>query len=664
MLLRDFFSGISKAQLQACYVYWFPGKEVLSVRERLMGELLEVMTDQGRVRQRFDGLSKSQQGFVVSLLVQPHFSATVDAVRANKYGRVIADFEVEGVLKSLQEAGYIVRTAGTGGYANEVFTIPEELGNAVLRTVPVEERSPRDLLSLAAHLASSANGAGDQERTNLQLGQRIESLEDPELRTLAALAIAEHGGILVHSTLAAPKGEPGPPAALRLGRPDWKGELERLRVGTTGILSLKDYGIDVEEDGLFIFQELVHEAALEEAVRGKVECDREICAGADLLIDLERSLELLRTESLDVTREGNVYKKIEERIAGQFVTARYPELHEGSPVGHVIELGKRLQLVDEAQQKVVFDPLRRWVWRKKPLDDKISQVFEIYLSERRGHRWSFHQTQIRRIFLDLLKATHPGHWLVARPFLTATLSHYLANLDALDVRKAYTERCTGDFKNETLVVPLQKLNHDLSYWVVHRLGLLGVVDLGYQSGSFQALRLSRVGRKLLGVEAPAEVVEPATRQLLVNPDFEILIFPEADEVLSWKTSLFADRIDSDRMKRYRLNRESLKRGVVAGLTPDEIVSFLGENARGALPPNVLYSVKEWTDGVELVRLQKVQLLRCATPRGADKLASLLEAKNVSCERLNETTIMVRGTKHEKALSTLQELLRDHGLYVE
>src|SRR5262245_45094652 len=140
MQLKDLLSGISKAQLQGYYFYWFPGKEMISVRERLAGDLCEAMTDHLRVRQRFDSLSRAQQGFLIALLVRKGYSGTVAEVRAQKHGRIIEDFEVENILKCLQEAGYILRTSGTGGYANEVFSVPMEIGDALRRTVSVEER--------------------------------------------------------------------------------------------------------------------------------------------------------------------------------------------------------------------------------------------------------------------------------------------------------------------------------------------------------------------------------------------------------------------------------------------------------------------------------------------------------------------------------------------
>ena len=309
---------------------------------------------------------------------------------------------------------------------------------------------------------------------------------------------------------------------------------------------------------------------------------------------------------------------------------------------------------------------------------KVGQVFEIYRGERRGQRWSFHQTAIREIFTEHLRTIAPGRWLLARSFLTAIIARYLLGLDERKVSAEFHDRCKGDFRNETLVVPISKLFHDLSYWVLHRLALLGLVDVGYREGSFHALKLSKLGQRCLGLASAEGLVRPPVEDsprppapsgedgglVLVNPDFEILIYPDSDEEAVWTVSLFADRVDSNRVKRYRLTRESVKRGIVAGLEREEIVSFLERHAHGAIPHNVLYSLREWTEGVELVRRQKGLLLRAQTPSGAELLSKILEGREVPFERLNETTIMVRGGKNERAVTDLQEHFRDHGLYVE
>ena len=666
MELKTLLSDCSKAQLQSYYLHWFSGKEMVSARERLEVKLTEAMNDPTRARNLFDSLPRAQQGFVISLLLRDGYSGTVAEVREQKHGRIIEDFQVETLLKSLQESGYIAKTTGTGGYASEVFTVARELAVALRRTISVDERQPMEMLSLKRFLHGH-NGQGDTADLLSPQGakRRLEQLPD-DARALMRAALREHGGILTHASM--PSDDSGGNGASRVNLGDWRRDLESSRLGTTGVLSLKDFGIGFEEDGLLVFQEIVREVNLAETVCAAPENDREISLGVDLVIDIERILEILRIEILEKTREGNVYKKIEERIASQLVTAHFPELHDGSSLGHIVHLCRKLQLLDEEGQRIRVDPIRKRVWRKKPLLTKVKQVFELHLNEKRNQHWSFHQAAIRKIFMEQLRRVSPGSWLVARPFLVAVIAEYLLRLEKDKVQEKFQELCNTDFRNENAVVPLSRLYQDLSYWVLHRLALVGLVDIGYKEGAFHSLMYSKLGMRLFGESSPAPTAEndeSGDVRMLVNPDFEILIYPEAPEETSWTVGFFADRVaGSDRVKRYRLTRESVKRGMVAGQTPNEMLEFLDKNAHGKLPANVVFSLREWTEGVELVRLQKVQLLRAQSGDGADVLGGILESKKIPYERLNDTTVMVRGAKNERAVKDLQTHLRDHGLFVE
>ena len=110
--------------------------------------------------------------------------------------------------------------------------------------------------------------------------------------------------------------------------------------------------------------------------------------------------------------------------------------------------------------------------------------------------------------------------------------------------------------------------------------------------------------------------------------------------------------------------ESVKRAIVSGWKRDEVLDFLRQNSYGTPPANVLFSVREWTEGVEFVRKQKVLLLRGQTKTAADRLAGVLDESEIPFERLNETMLAVRGAKNERAVRERQSVLRDRGLIVE
>ncbi len=660
--IEGFLREARKAQLQQFYLHWFPGEEMAGAREKLMERLREAMRDPQKVRARFDRLSRSAREFLMALLAREEFRGTLAEIRAERRSRSIEDFEVESLLRSLLDEGLIAteNSPGSDGGWQEMFQIPREMGDALRTTVDIEEREVAKMLSLR-DLLGGREGEAEIERLAepAEVERRIASLDDRKLADLVRLAIEQHGGVLTRS-----RHEPrGPQAAdLKFHRPEWRRALEESRLGTTGVLSLRDFGIEVEEEGLLVFQELVLRSALEEAGREAPENDRELSLGVDLLVDLERILEIIHTENVEVTREGAIYKKTEERILPQLATAAHPELFDGDPAAQLVGMCRRLNFFDQDGARLRCDPIRRRAWMSKRPMAKLREVYGLLQAESRGERWSFHQGVLREIFLELLTQFKPGRWLLARSLFTATLASYLLNLKERGVDAEFRRRWNEDFHHEKLVVSLDKLNHDLSYWVLHRLALLGLVDCGYRDGKFQSVKLSPLGGQLLGIPLPPG--EPG--RLIVNPDFEILYFPggEKEPEVTLTLSHFADRTRSERVKRYQINCESVKRGVISGMDIVAILGFLDTSATNPIPSNVRYSIREWGEGVEPIQRQRVLLLRSRSKKGADRLLAILESNGIPCERFGDNAIVIQGPKGERALRELKDGLRDQGLCLE
>ena len=249
----------------------------------------------------------------------------------------------------------------------------------------------------------------------------------------------------------------------------------------------------------------------------------------------------------------------------------------------------------------------------------------------------------------------------SRELFSAVLASYLLNLKDRGVDADFRRRWNEDFHHEKLMVPLEKLHHDLTFWVVRKLALLGLIDLGYREDKFAALRLSPLGGQLFGITLPPG----EAGRLVVNPDFEILLFPgEREPELVLTLSQFADRKVSDRVKRYQVTAESVKRGVIAGMEVAGMIGFLEANSSSPLPSNVKYTVKEWAEGVEPIQRQRVLLLRARSKKGADRLAAILEANEVPFERFGDSAIVVTGVRGERALRELGDSLREQGLCLE
>jgi hypothetical protein len=665
MKLLEHIENLRKAQLQEFFIRWFPSEKMTSDRDRLVEQLKVAMSDPKTIRERFNRLTKSGQDFLVSLLMLPEHRGTVDQIRGTLRGRSIENFEIEHLVKNLiNEAWIIPVTEASNGIRLEVYILPEEISAGLGSTIAIEQREASAMLSLTEFLAAP----GTRQPTNgvssldafLQpesIHKRLEALDDAELREAAREALVHHGGILTVTAWRSCGGA----GERRLHRKEWREALEGSCLGTTGVLSLKSCGIDLEEECLVIFQEVV-QASLRQRLSSGVENDKEFSLGIDLLIDIRRLLEVARSETLEVTREGTVFRKTEERIASLLLSSHYKELFEGSPIQHLIALAKRLRLLDQGDHYMRTDPMRRKLWLKKRIPAMVRSVFDLYQKECRGARWSFHQRAIRNIFLEEFLKLPPASYTPVRPLFTLCIARYLSAIKELDVAKTFRDLQTEEFHHSTLMVPIDRLYQDLSYWVVHRLAIVGVVDLGFHEGAFQSLRISTLGARLLKVGHP----NAGRGRLVVNPDFELLLFPgdKHEAELNYYLSAFAERTASDWVKRYRLTPESIKRGIISGYGAEAVTKFLEKHSESQLPANVRFSIREWAEGIEPILRQRVLLLKAQSERGLEELSKLLTAHEIPHEKVGERAVVVRGVRNERKIRELQETFQNAGLYLE
>ena len=199
---------------------------------------------------------------------------------------------------------------------------------------------------------------------------------------------------------------------------------------------------------------------------------------------------------------------------------------------------------------------------------------------------------MRRVLLRLLRRAEPMLWqdVAVLPFLSRNA--YLSQLDTRAAEEFFAARFQGG-----AYVPsesLQQMCWNLLVWVKKRLFPLGLVDVGMQDGRVTALRLSRLGAELLDAE-PAGKVGGTRCSLIVQPDFEILVFPGDDvhDVLHL-FDRFARRTKSDHVFQFTIDRESIEAGLVDGLSAGQIVQELSDRARVPIPQNVLYSLEDWS----------------------------------------------------------------------
>jgi hypothetical protein len=251
------------------------------------------------------------------------------------------------------------------------------------------------------------------------------------------------------------------------------------------------------------------------------------------------------------------------------------------------------------------------------------------------------------------------------PFLVR--NDYLGALEEQGVREQYKNRFQYVYTppRETPV----EIAADLREWILGRLYPLGAVEVGLVGETPAAVRMTDLGRRLVGGERLAlPEAEPAkeprvgdsTRPLVVNPDFEVILFPEGDvNEVAHRLDRFAGRTKSDEVQHYRITRDAVERAVVKGMHADEILEFLELYSRVGVPQNVAYSIREWASRVAFLRQREVVLVTASSSAALDHALSLDDVQRILVERLSPTAAALRARIAD--WKTI-EMLRSVGVY--
>ena len=177
------------------------------------------------------------------------------------------------------------------------------------------------------------------------------------------------------------------------------------------------------------------------------------------------------------------------------------------------------------------------------------------------------------------------------------------------------------------------------YWVVNRMLLLGACEVGITDGRLAAFRITALGQELLGIERSAREC-----RILVNTDFEIMLITEGVRGmrLELQLSRFADRESAERIRRYRVTRESMRRGIRSGLTLSEIQELLVEAADHPLPEPVVVSIRDWGRDLDWVVIRPSITFAGLRPDRIKQLRSILDDRGLEYRAAGEDAIVVIG----------------------
>jgi XPB/Ssl2-like helicase family protein len=677
LTLVEFLDRRKVSELQEMWGFWQNGAKAPVRKPELVAPILASLADEGIVRSRIHVLSERPRQVLLALVRAEGYSARLfDLVGPG----TLESYEVEAAARALARRGFVqvTRVHISSKGSTERYTLPVELGDLIAAVLREERRGPREVFSLAGHVASlspsgratlasqiepaPAPDAPPEALAAALLASRGEDplscLEDAVLADALRRAALEHGGIMLRAAFEAQF-----PSGVRIQPKELRTKLEGLGLGTVTNLSLVDFGIELGGESVVLFEEVAEKILDRARADAHAEHDRVDSARVDLLTDLQQFLRLVANTPLRVTQGRSIYRAAQHRILDAFTFVEDVLMDRERMFGLVYDLAFGLELVGVSEDQRLALTRRGESWETEELTDKVRAVYARFLEERLPDGRDFHVRRLRRAVAAALLAAPPGRFLPPTDVPFRVRNDYLAMLEEQGVREQYKNRF-----QYTYSPPRESpsdVRRGLCEYVLTRLYPLGVVDVALSSDDVVGVRLTELGRRLfLGEKLaqpapPAETPAPArpTRPLVVNPDFEVLLYPEGDvNEIAHRLSRFASRTKSDEVAHYRIAKDAVERAVVKGMDAAEILDFLETHARASVPQNVAYSIEEWARRIAFAHQRDVVLLTTDDAGALDRVLATPEVRRLLAERLSPTAAALRTKITDwKVLETLRAL---------
>ncbi|MFN9703297.1 MAG: helicase-associated domain-containing protein [Planctomycetota bacterium] len=605
--LRNLLQGAGEAALRVCLVRWC-GAPAGDAKPTL-ATAVAAMEDEPRVQARLAALPKKLQD-----LLEPFFApgAAVRSVQALVTGcgkQFKSRFELEAALATLHREAFVwhVKDKRWSTFDSPSWAVPSELVECVHRLRQRRQRLLQDALTLQGFLDAryfrerAANGktdgkedakASDHARKiyklyalDASIAQRLQKLP-PAVATIVDDVLFKHGGLAAWDETLREVDLSDPPDLALVGKC-----LGEAMLGTVTDLDLARIGIQPLPQAVVVFHEVVLFALKRRGESAIPPVSEELSCRGDFATNVGRFLKELQQTKVLFTADGDLFKASAKRIAATLLPVPGGFLGQDAALEAIFRFCLQRRLVDRRGERALRPTPAGQDFDRAPLAEQTKSLVAHFVEDRTLHGEPYHHTRLRRVFLRLLRRAEPMVWQDCSllPFLARNA--YLAQLEAAPTEEYFAARFLGG--SYTPSESLQQLAWNLLVWVKRRLFPLGVVDLGVHQGRVTALRLSRLGAELLDAD-PAAKVGGTRSSVIVQPDFEVIVFPGDDvhDVLHL-FDRFARRTKSDHVHQFRIDEASVRAGLADGMTGAQIVQVLADRARVPVPQNVRYSLEEW-----------------------------------------------------------------------
>ncbi|MCK6446257.1 MAG: helicase-associated domain-containing protein [Planctomycetes bacterium] len=688
----------SRAELEELYRFWGGPLALVPPPDprELRRQLAAWMNDPELVEARAHALGKRQLQVLGFHLEHPAYSRTFEELGAHKTLAYLAPYDLENALGALMRHAFLVeaKDARIKTTGSRLFSIPEEIGDGLLRRERQKRRGLFDALTLRGFLDrmyDSKDGAKRASQTRLRemykmyanetaCIARIERLPSGQpnaagsangsasgahaaggasngIKELVEKAILQFGGLLPRAIFERMESGVGAWDGRK-----WKHTLEESLIGSVERLELSRYGIQHADEVLIVFNEVALAYYKRVAVPGDPDRPHsESAQGVDLVSNISRFVGYILEHDVRFTVRGEIFKTTEKRILSELIPNPGPEQSREEVLAFIFHFARAAGLIESTGERTFALTAEGRHWEVKSLDQKLAHLVEYTVEEREHGMDHFHQMRMRRILLRLLKRVEPGTWydLMYLPFLARNT--YLSNLDQLAVEDYFAARAHSP--DYAPMEDLQRLAWNVARWIRTRLYVLGIVDLGYDSAHRPvALRLTKTGARLLGVGDGVQQHAPAIGSLIVTPDFEVVLFPTGDDdELTHELDRFCTREKVGSTIHFRISEKSVHRALHESLQLSRILATLRDHSRTPVPQNVLFSIRDWASRAGVLFLDQAHVVRCEEPEMLRRFAHDPAVKPYVKAELDEKRVQLSA---RFSVKRLQALLRDLGHLVE
>ncbi len=669
----DAVNAVRDSDLAELFRFWC-GQRAERVPEdpaHVRRQVVEWMSQPSVVEARVAALPRRLLSILDLHLELPRYQCSAADLLNARNLAYMSNYDLQASLAVLGRHGLLVETrnGGAESFGQRAWTVPQDLGDAILRQRRARKRGVFDAFTLRGHIDRLYDDPARSQRTSASrirelykmysnesaAVSRVERLPDG-LRQLVEKAIVEFGGILPRTLF--DRMESKVPWDGRR----WGHALEESLVGTAERMELGRYGIQHNDETLIVFNEVALAWLRRVAVPG--DPDRpfeESCLGVDLASNLSRFMAYIVEHDVRFTVRGEIFKTTERRIQEGLLPNPGRELTRADVLSFLYGFARAQRLIESTGERTFALTSAGRDWETRDLDAKLRLLLEHAIEDREGPGEHHHQARMRRILMRLMKRVEPLVWydLMYVPFLARNT--YLCSLDDLAVDEYFAQRFHGG--SYVPMDDIQRLAWNLVTWVRQRLYLLGIVDLGYdKSGRPVAMRLTRIGARLLGVVDGTPEGTSQVGSLIVTPDFEVVLFPTGDDgELIHDLDRFCTRERQGEVISFRISERSVQRALHEGMYLRRIVSTLERHSRTPVPQNVLFSVRDWAARAGCMHLSSDYVVSAEDADLVARFRSDAGVKPLVREALDERRTRLRSSA---TLRRTQSLLRELGYLVE